>query len=61
MNQRIISTLIIIGYVLIMIAFLIGRYSIYTDHEKAYRLDRWSGKVTIIYGLKEMDIRRIEK
>jgi len=58
MNMRIISTLIIIGYILIMIAFLMGRYSIYTDREKAYRLDRWSGRVTIIYGLREIEVKQ---
>jgi hypothetical protein len=38
-----------------------ARYSIYTNHEVGYRLDRFTGSVTVLYGGREISVKYVER
>jgi hypothetical protein len=58
MKPNIFLNLILIGYILIIIAFWMGRYSIYTTKEYAYKLDRWSGNVSFYFLYIEKETKK---
>jgi hypothetical protein len=56
MKKIIILTLIVIFTVLWM-----ARYSIYTTNNISYKLDRFTGSVTFLYGGMEMKVKYVKR